>query len=127
METDPGLYLKTILDLYLALPETPARVSRSDRSLASHLFQQHVPASTVEAAFLLASARRLSRPNNAPALGPIRSLHYFLPVIEEITHNPLPKGYLDYLRHKLNTHRLTNSSHSKLPNTNPRQKDSLTN
>ncbi|MGH7780210.1 MAG: hypothetical protein ACREQR_10330, partial [Candidatus Binataceae bacterium] len=65
------------------------------------LFQQNIPASTVEAAFRLASARRLCRPNNAPPLGPIRSLHYFLPVIEEITHNPLPPGYLDYVRHKL--------------------------
>ena len=127
METDSGLYLKTILDLYLALPETPARVSRSDRSLASHLFQQHMPASIVEAAFLFASARRLCRPNNAPALGPIRSLHYFLPVIEEIIRNPLPKGYLDYLRHKLTPTDSQTPHTQKLPNTNPRQKDSLTN
>jgi hypothetical protein len=105
MDIDAGVYVKTVLDLYLALPETPNRVGRSDRSLAFRLFQQNVPASIVEAAFLLASARRLCRPNDAP-LGPIRSLHYFLPVIEEITRHPLPPSYPDYLRHKLATYQL---------------------
>jgi len=106
MDIDSGIYVKTVLDLYLALPETPTRVSRFDHSLAFRLFQQNVPASIVEAAFLLASARRLCRPNDASPLGPIRSLHYFLPVIEEITRHPLPPGYLDYLRHKLAAYRL---------------------
>lgn len=94
-------YLKTVLDLYLALPETPTRVSRFDRKLAVELFQRGVSSSTVEAAFLLASARRLCRPNDAPPLGPIRSLHYFVPVIEEVTNRPLPAGYVNYLRRKL--------------------------
>lgn len=101
MDSDAGLYVETVLDLYLALPETPARVSRLDRTLALRLFQREVPSSTIEAAFLLASARRLCRPADAPPLGPIRSLHYFLPVIEELTHQPLPSGYLHYLRQKL--------------------------
>lgn len=111
MHYDATLYVKSVLDLYLALPETPNRVSRSDRSLALELFQRDVPRSTIEAAFLLASARRLCRPTDAPSLGSIRSLHYFLPVIDEITYQPLPAGYLDYLRRKLAT---SNSKH--LPN-----------
>ena len=101
MDNDAQLYVQTVLNLYLALPETPTRVSRLDRRLALELFQRAVPLSTVEAAFLLASARRLCRPADAPALGPIRSLHYFLPVIEEITHHPPPNDYIRYLRHKL--------------------------
>lgn len=115
MDNDSPLYVKTVLDLYLALPETPIRVSRFDRSLALQLFQRGVPRSTIEAAFLLASARRLCRPVDAPPLGPIRSLHYFLPIIEEIIHQPLPAGYLDYLRHKLATYRPQQPS-----TTNPR-------
>lgn len=101
MNNDARIYVETVLDLYLALPETPTRVSRFDRSLAFQLFQRAVPRSTLEAAFLLASARRLCRPADAPALGPIRSLHYFVPVIEEIIHHPLPADYVHYLRHKL--------------------------
>ena len=101
MDNDARIYVQTVLDLYLALPQTPTRVSRFDRSLALQLFHRGVPRSTIEAAFLLASARRLCRPADAPPLGPIRSLHYFVPVIEEITHQPPPAGYVHYLRHKL--------------------------
>lgn len=104
MVNDAQLYVQTVLDLYLALPETPTLVSRYDRRLALELFHRDLPSSTVEAAFLLASARRLCRPPDAPALGPIRSLHYFLPVIEEIIHHPLPNDYIRYLRHKLSSH-----------------------
>jgi hypothetical protein len=106
MDYDARLFVKTVLDLYLSLPETPSRTSRSDRSLALELFNRSMSISTIEAAFLLASARRLCRPADAPPLGPIRSLHYFLPVIEELIHNPLPIDYIRYLRHKLATHKL---------------------
>ena len=108
MNNDPQLYVQTVLDLYLSLPETPTRVSRYDRRLALELFKRDVPRSTVEAAFLLASARRICRPPEAPALGTIRSLHYFLPVIEEIIQSPLPNDYIRYLRHKLSAHQPQN-------------------
>ena len=55
----------------------------------------------VEAALLLATLRRLSRPSELPPLPKIRSLAYFLPVIAELQQQPLPDGYLDYLRLKL--------------------------
>lgn len=112
MKDDPNLYVTTVLDLYLGLPETPTRVSRTDRKLALDLYQRGVLRSTIEAALLLASVRRICRQPDAPPLGSIRSLHYFLPIIEEITHQPLPNGYLHYLRHKLATH----TSHKQLDN-----------
>lgn len=37
----------------------------------------------------------------SPRLSPIRSLAYFTPVVEELTANPLPDGYLEYLRYKM--------------------------
>ena len=36
-----------------------------------------------------------------PALSPIHSLAYFQPVIEELLHNPVPDGYIEYLRYKM--------------------------
>lgn len=117
MNNDALLYLKTVLDSYLALPDTPARVSRYDRRLALQLFDRGVPFATVEAALLLATARRLCRPLDAPPLTPIRSLHYFLPLIQEITHQPLPKDYVRYLRHKLAT--LPHRSSTPAPNFKP--------
>jgi hypothetical protein len=55
---------------------------------------------------LLASVRRAARRPDAIPLEPIRSLHYFLPVIEELLHTPLHHGdaYLAYLRSKIPLH-----------------------
>jgi hypothetical protein len=103
-EVHVNLYVTTVLGLYLGRPETPRRVSRTDRKLALALYQRGVPHSTIEAALLLASARRICRHPQVPPLSPIRSLHYFLPVIEEIILQPLPSAYVKYLRHKLATH-----------------------
>jgi len=99
--TESNSYLTSVMTLYLQLPETPMRVSLSDQSLARRLDKDCVPLETVEAALLLGSLRRLVRPKDAPPLSPIRSLAYFLPVIEELTEAPAPENYLDYLRLKL--------------------------
>ena len=49
----------------------------------------------VNAAFQLALARRRARPEDLPPLGTIRSLHYFLPVIDEA--RTLDPEYLGYV------------------------------
>jgi len=98
---DDRLYIETVLKLYLSLPETPSRTSRYDRELATQLCERKVPLETIEAAFLLASARRLFRDPALAPLQPIRSLHYFLPVIEEVSAGPLSPDYVNYLRLKL--------------------------
>ena len=103
-------YVAAVLMLYIDLPETPMRANHTDEALAWKLHEQGVPLSLVEAAVLLASLRRLFRPDDRPPLSPIRSLAYFLPVIAELQQQPLPNGYLDYLRLKL--HNLTKN----LPN-----------
>ena len=72
-----------------------------DQRLALRLFEAGVPLSVVESALLLASLRRLCRPADVPPLPRVRSLAYFQPVIEELQANPVPPGYLGYLRLKL--------------------------
>jgi len=91
-------YVSRILQLYLALPETPNRVNRLDYRLAEELNEKGIAEEHVEAAMLMATARRLARNPKASPLGPIRSLHYFLPVLNEVTKNGIPEGYLQYLR-----------------------------
>jgi hypothetical protein len=97
----PADYVTTVLNLYVQLPDTPLRANPQDRMLARQLQDRGVALPVIEAAFLLASARRLARPTDVPPLSPIRSLAYFQPVIEEILSNPLPNGYVEYLRLKL--------------------------
>lgn len=101
METEPHAYLRTLTQLYSRLPETPRRLSRYDRQVALEWFHQQIPLPVVEAAFLLAAARRTCRPPQARPLGPVRSLAYFQPVIDEVLQNPLPAAYVAYLRSKL--------------------------
>jgi hypothetical protein len=98
-------YVERVLELYRQAPDTPARSSRLDRRLAVEFYLQQVKIEEVEAAILLATARRLLRSPQAPKLGPIRSLHYFAPVIEEIRSTSVSESYLEYLRRKLATHR----------------------
>lgn len=88
-----------LLDLYCGLPHTAARrPSSADRRLAGQLCDQGTPPELIEAAFLLAIARRKSRNPQAPPLPLIRSLAYFLPVIEELRLQPPDPEYLRYLR-----------------------------
>jgi hypothetical protein len=100
-------YRQTLIDLYLHLPNTPRRLSRFDLRLIRQLWERHIPLTTVESAFLLASSRRAARHPDAMPLGPIRSLHYFLPLIEELLANPVPQSYLTYLRSKVPLHPAT--------------------
>jgi hypothetical protein len=103
MPHDLETYRQTLLDLYLRLPDTPCRVSRHDVRLVHQLWERDIPLTTAETALLLACVRRASRRPDAIPLGPIRSLHYFLPVIEELLHTSLHHGdaYLAYLRSKV--------------------------
>lgn len=97
-------YVRAVLALYCGLPHTAARrPSPSDRRLAAQLFDQGIALPTIEAAFLLAVARRSSRPPDLPPLPLVRSLAYFLPVIEELRLNPPDLGYLTLLRARIAT------------------------
>jgi len=105
--TDLETYRQTLIDLYLHLPDTPRRLSRFDLCLVRQLWERQIPLTTVETAFLLASSRRAARRPDAMPLGPIRSLHYFLPVIEELLAQAVPEAYLAYLRSKVTLHPAT--------------------
>jgi len=99
--SDVKRYTDQLLELYRHTPGTLGRVSREDRSLARELHDRGVSLSMVQEAFLLATARRCLRAPDAAPLAPVRSLHYFVPVIEEIMATPLLVGYADYLKWKL--------------------------
>ena len=101
MNATAAPYVRLIRDLFLKLPITANRFNRSDRLLAVELHRRAVPLDLVRSAFVLAAARRLARNPTAPPPPPVRSLHYFLPVIDELQTHPLPPRYLEYLESKL--------------------------
>mgnify|MGYP001579165179 CR=1 FL=1 len=94
-------YITRLLGAYRSTPGTTGRLRHLDRRLAAELYDRGVPLDVVLAALLLAAARRRARPPGAPALPPIRSLHYFLPVVTELIAEPPAPGYVEYLRESL--------------------------
>jgi hypothetical protein len=94
-------YIASVLNAYLQLPETPSKASFNDRQTAAMLHSRSVPLFAVESALLLASMRRLCRSSDLPPLSPIRSLAYFLPVIQEVQDNPISDDYRQYLLMKV--------------------------
>ena len=94
-------YIRRVLEAYHMTPGTCGAVRRADRVLAVQLYERGVPAEAVENALILAASRRLVRPLGAPPLATVRSLAYFLPVIDEVLQLEASPDYFRYLRNKL--------------------------
>jgi hypothetical protein len=98
---DRERYVQRILDRYRSLPGTLGHVRRTDRQLAEQLYQRGVPPELVETAFTVATCRRLFRPAEANTLEAVRTMHYYLPVLDELVHEPPDPDYIHYLETKL--------------------------
>lgn len=99
--SSPEEYIRQVLDVYRNTPGTTGTVRRPDRMLAAQLYQRGISVTVIENAMVLAAARRLMRPVAAPPLGTIRSLAYFLPVIEEVLELRVSPDYFRYVRQRL--------------------------
>jgi hypothetical protein len=98
MENPKKDYIRKVLDAYRRTPGTTGAVRRNDRLLAAALYDRGVSITTVENALLLAASRRIFRPPDAVPLQPIRSLHYLLPVIDELLQLHIGQEYFRYLQ-----------------------------
>jgi hypothetical protein len=75
--------------------------STSDEILARHWFQRGLSLERIEQAILLGCVRKYASWRNNSRRNPIRSLHYFESVVEELhQQNPQP-DYWNYLRSRL--------------------------
>jgi hypothetical protein len=92
-ESDRERYVWAVLDLYRTVPGVLGRVRRADRELAGRIHDHGVPLYAIRTAFVLAAGRRVRHNAFATPLPPIRSLHYFLPVLREVLDRP--PGYRD--------------------------------
>jgi hypothetical protein len=94
-------YVRLVLEAYRTTPGTCGHLRRPDRLLAIELYQRGVPLEKIENALALAAARRMIRPADATPLAVVRSLAYFLPVIEEVLEMKVSEEYFLYVRQKL--------------------------
>ena len=110
MEVSRDQYIQAVLGAYRQTQGTAGTIRRPDRLLAAQLYERGVPLCAVENAFVLAASRRLIRPADAQPLTTIRSLAYFLPVIEEVLQLRVGPDYFHYLRQKIQRFLLTSPS-----------------
>ncbi len=89
-----------VLAMYTMHPDIPVKAKPADRKLAECRYLDGITILTVESALLLGQLRRLERPSEHPKLSPIRSLYYFVPVINEAIEELLPAGYVEYIKSK---------------------------
>jgi hypothetical protein len=94
-------YVRRLLEAYHRTPGITGVVRLNDRLLAAALYDRGVDIVIVENALLLAASRRIFRGPNAAPLQPIRSLHYLIPVIDEVRHLHVSQDYFRYLRFRL--------------------------
>lgn len=98
-------YVSRLLARYQRLPGTLGRVLRDDRHLAGALYDRRIGLDLIHQAFILALARRAFRADDE-RLEPIRTLRYFLPIIEEILAAAPDPTYLQHLASRLRDARL---------------------
>jgi hypothetical protein len=89
------------LELYAATPGVLGRLRRADRHLAGQLYDQEVPLYVVADAFIVVAARRARNNAFSTPLPPVRSLHYFMPVVRELLDRPLGPRDIEELRRAL--------------------------
>ena len=94
-------YIRKLLDAYRRTPGTTGSVRPNDRYLAATLYDRGIPLLVIENALVLAAARRIFRPPNAPALQPVRSLYYMMPVVNEVLQLHVSQDYYRYLRFRI--------------------------
>jgi hypothetical protein len=97
----PPDYVASIRERFLALGCSNGQFNAAQQALARQLQQQGVSLKRVEDAMLLAAYRKYVCWLNGKAPEPIASLRYFEPLIDELERQPVPEGYLNYLRSRL--------------------------
>ena len=100
-------YVSAVIEAYRNNPGTIGHVRASDRKLARHFFDAQVPLKVVLAALALAALRRGCRADDTDPLEPVRSLHYFKPVIEEVIKLPEDSVYFKYLEIRMRDYMTT--------------------
>lgn len=98
-------YVDCIKRWFLAHPIVRASFGAADRELAGDLYRRGTPLKQVERALLLGLARKYTSWLNTQNAAPITSLHYFLPLIEEVGQTQVSDSYWSYLEMRLRDYR----------------------
>jgi hypothetical protein len=106
------VFIEEVKKLFLGLVPGAASFTAADHRLACRWFSQQIPLPLLEKAFLLGSTRKQVTRINRKDDTPIRSLHYFQPLLEEARQIEAGESYWNHLRRQLQ--RLTQLTSSQL-------------
>jgi hypothetical protein len=95
------MYLATLRESYLALGFGGGRFSPADNRKAQQWWRSGVPLQRILDALLLGACRKWLTTSTDTSTAPIGSLHYFEPLLEEVSQTPLVEDYRFYLKCKL--------------------------
>ena len=102
-EAAESQYVDQVARLLLDAPGVQCSFSPADRQLAARLYRQGLSLRQIEQALLLGCARKHVAWLNGHTGGPITSLSYFEPLIQEVQKQPVSDHYWDYLKSRLKT------------------------
>jgi hypothetical protein len=106
-------FVEEVKKLFLEVVPEVTSLTAADHRLACRWFSQRIPLPLLEKAFLLGSARKQVTRINRKGDPPIRSLHYFPPLLEEVRQLEVGENYWNHLRRQLQ--RLAQSPPARLP------------
>jgi hypothetical protein len=105
MPADDGdRYVSEVIRLYRATPTVVGHVRHADRVLARRLYDERVPLYVIRNALILGAARRLLHNGFSTPMPPVRSLHYFVPLVREVLDRPPGYREVEHMVDKLRRH-----------------------
>jgi hypothetical protein len=100
--SDQRTYVESVRQSFLSLGCVSGRFTVADEALAKHMHERAVPLAVIEDAMLLGACRKYEQWLCRQQISePVQSLRYFEAVVAEVQSQPLPTGYAQYLRRKL--------------------------
>jgi hypothetical protein len=94
-------FVEEVKKLFLEVVPEVTSFTVADHRLACRWFSQQIPLPLLEKAFLLGSARKQVTRINRKDDTPIRSLHYFQPLLKEVRQLEVGETYWNHLRRQL--------------------------
>jgi hypothetical protein len=101
ISADESRYIEAVRRTFLSLGCTRGVFRTTDDAMARRLHARAIPLSAVHDALVLGALRKFRSWLEGGAGEAIATLRYFEPIVEEVVNRPLPPGYDQYLRDKL--------------------------
>lgn len=101
ISADESHYIEAVRRTFLSLGCTRGVFRTTDDATARRLHARGIPLSAVHDALALGALRKYRSWLEGGAGEAIATLRYFEPIVEEVINKPLPPGYDQYLRDKL--------------------------